>query len=208
MATHFALLHYRSRSRDRHDIRANGRHQNDDYYSRDRKRRRSESPERPTRNAPPPQHMPDKPEQYACYRGRVTGIMDIGCFVELLGFPQKTEGLVHLSNMSKTRCACKYSIVEVYSGDCCVLHISAPLGIDGCFIMFIFAFGHQAISAMLSAVRGPILHCLSTVNNAVKVVLACPAASAMHRKRPECISWCLFCKCIMLSAHQVQHHAS
>ena len=65
---------------------------------------------------PPPLPMPDKPEQYSCYRGRVTGIMDIGCFVELLGFRQKTEGLVHLSNMSKTRWAAAVPLYTLILG--------------------------------------------------------------------------------------------
>lgn len=47
--------------------------------------------------------MPDKPELYACYRGRVSGIMEFGAFVELIGFPGKAEGMVHLSNMAVTR---------------------------------------------------------------------------------------------------------
>lgn len=44
------------------------------------------------------------------YRGKVSNIMDIGCFVELLGFSQRTEGLVHLSNMAKQRYMTKHSI--------------------------------------------------------------------------------------------------
>lgn len=30
-------------------------------------------------------------------------MMDFGCFVELLGFTKKAEGLVHLSNISATK---------------------------------------------------------------------------------------------------------
>jgi hypothetical protein len=36
-------------------------------------------------------------------QGKVTGVMDFGCFVELLGFRTKQEGLVHLSNISSTK---------------------------------------------------------------------------------------------------------
>lgn len=39
------------------------------------------------------------------YRGRVTNVMDFGCFVELQGLAQRCEGLVHVGNISKTRCA-------------------------------------------------------------------------------------------------------
>lgn len=52
---------------------------------------------------PPPPDLPDSPEQYAVYRGRVTNVMDFGCFVELHGLRQRSEGLVHLANISKTR---------------------------------------------------------------------------------------------------------
>lgn len=54
---------------------------------------------------PPPRPEPssDKPELYKCYRGRVSGIMDFGCFVELLGFRSKAEGMVHSSNLTKAR---------------------------------------------------------------------------------------------------------
>jgi ATP-dependent RNA helicase DHX8/PRP22 len=34
-------------------------------------------------------------------RARVSGIMEFGCFVELMGFRTKAEGLVHLTNISK-----------------------------------------------------------------------------------------------------------
>lgn len=52
---------------------------------------------------PPPAKLPEKPEQYGVYRGQVANIIDLGCFVELAGFPSRQEGLVHLSNISKTR---------------------------------------------------------------------------------------------------------
>ena len=45
----------------------------------------------------------DAPQVGAIYRGRVSGVMDFGCFVELLGFRGKTEGLVHASAVSKAR---------------------------------------------------------------------------------------------------------
>ena len=52
---------------------------------------------------PPPARLPDRPEQYGVYRGQVANIIDLGCFVELHGFPSRQEGLVHVSNISKTR---------------------------------------------------------------------------------------------------------
>ena len=78
----------RSRSRERHRERDRG----------DRDRRRS-----PARNMPPPEPLLEEPEVYGCYRGRVTGSMQNGAFVELLGFRGKQEGLVSVANMAKTR---------------------------------------------------------------------------------------------------------
>ena len=37
------------------------------------------------------------------YRGRVSNVLEFGCFVELQGFRKKAEGLVHTSNISKQR---------------------------------------------------------------------------------------------------------
>ena len=65
--------------------------------------RRREDDGRKDRNLPPPPPMLDKPEQFGVYRGRVSNVMEFGCFVELLGFRTKAEGLVHLANMAKTR---------------------------------------------------------------------------------------------------------
>lgn len=48
--------------------------------------------------------MPEKPDVYGVYRGRVSNVLEFGCFVELQGFRKKAEGLVHTSNISKQRC--------------------------------------------------------------------------------------------------------
>lgn len=37
------------------------------------------------------------------YKGSVSNILDFGCFVELQGFKSRQEGLVHITNLSKTR---------------------------------------------------------------------------------------------------------
>lgn len=37
------------------------------------------------------------------YRGKVSNVMDFGAFVELQGMRQRAEGLVHVSEISKTR---------------------------------------------------------------------------------------------------------
>lgn len=68
---------------------------------RDRRRR---SPNfQGSRNKPPPAPLPEKPELYGVYKGRVSNVLEFGCFVELQGFRKKAEGLVHTSNISKLR---------------------------------------------------------------------------------------------------------
>ncbi|KAI7836400.1 hypothetical protein COHA_009732 [Chlorella ohadii] len=96
----------RSRSRERRRDRSRSRDRDrGDRYGGDRyggggRRGRSSSP-RGRGGAPTP--LPDEPEMYGVYRGRVNNVMDFGCFVELLGFRTKQEGLVHLSNISSTK---------------------------------------------------------------------------------------------------------
>ena len=56
------------------------------------------------RNESPPPHksssVPDKPTPGSIYDGIVTSIMQWGCFVRLERFRNRTEGLVHISNVS------------------------------------------------------------------------------------------------------------
>ncbi|KAK9837133.1 hypothetical protein WJX81_005309 [Elliptochloris bilobata] len=93
------------------------------HHSSKRPRRYSRSPSpqrrragwdagRSDRNLPPPPPMLDKPEQFGVYRGRVSNVMEFGCFVELVGFRAKAEGLVHLANMAKTRVASARDVVK------------------------------------------------------------------------------------------------
>lgn len=97
---------YRS---DRRRSRSRSRSRDRDRYRSDRRRSRSRSRERgrgrgdTDRMPPPSAAMPDKPEQYGCYRGRVSNVMEYGCFIELLGFRSKQEGLCHVSNMASRK---------------------------------------------------------------------------------------------------------
>ncbi|PNW79554.1 hypothetical protein CHLRE_08g358563v5 [Chlamydomonas reinhardtii] len=52
---------------------------------------------------PPPKRpaLPDGPELGGVYRGKVTGTMGTGCFVELCGMSRPVEGLVHIANICK-----------------------------------------------------------------------------------------------------------
>jgi predicted RNA-binding protein with RPS1 domain len=47
--------------------------------------------------------VPDVPEVYAVYRGRVTNTTRHGAFVELQGFRGRVEGMAHVSNLSSHR---------------------------------------------------------------------------------------------------------
>mmetsp|Transcript_12824 Transcript_12824/g.38739 ORF Transcript_12824/g.38739 Transcript_12824/m.38739 type:complete len:1220 (-) Transcript_12824:544-4203(-) len=84
-------------SRDHRDGRDGGRARSD--RRRDDDMRRGSS----ARNMPPPPMMDDSPQQHKVYRGKVSNVMDFGAFVELQGMRQRAEGLVHVSEISKTR---------------------------------------------------------------------------------------------------------
>ena len=47
--------------------------------------------------------MVDELELFGIYRGRVSRIMDYGCFVQLLGVRDRKEGLVHVHNIASRR---------------------------------------------------------------------------------------------------------
>ncbi len=85
----------RDRDRDREPDRGRDR-------DRDRGRGEREMPPPPAR-APPV--MPDEPELGGCYQGKVSSVMDFGCFVELQGFRRKVSVRDHTSDalQSKTR---------------------------------------------------------------------------------------------------------
>ena len=68
---------------------------------RDRQRRSPDG--HAARKRPAPAPLPEKPELYGVFRGRVSNVLEFGCFVELQGFRKKAEGLVHTSNISKQR---------------------------------------------------------------------------------------------------------
>ena len=103
---------HRSRSRDRHGHSKRRRTVSPEERGRDRRG--------PAGNRPPPAPLLDKPEKDAVYKGKVSGLMDFGCFVELQGFCSRVEGLVHITNLSKTRC------VLSSSSSCCFSEHPVP----------------------------------------------------------------------------------
>ncbi|CAM6117386.1 unnamed protein product [Calypogeia fissa] len=46
---------------------------------------------------------PEEPELFGIYRGRVSRIMDFGCFVQMSGLRDRKEGLVHVSQIASRR---------------------------------------------------------------------------------------------------------
>ncbi|KFB48712.1 hypothetical protein ZHAS_00016714 [Anopheles sinensis] len=88
----------RDRDRDRKSRRSRSRSRSKD---RARQRNRSPSVDRmmvEKRKRTPP--MPEEPEPGKIYDGRVVNIVAFGCFVQLVGFRRKKEGLVHISQLS------------------------------------------------------------------------------------------------------------
>lgn len=108
-----------SRERKRHRSRSQDRDRYRDHGDRDRSERGADRSgrERGRDDMPPPPpptnaRMPDTPELYGCYRGKVSNILEFGCFVELSGFRQRYEGLVHVSNMSARRVTSAKELVK------------------------------------------------------------------------------------------------
>ncbi|KAK9705466.1 hypothetical protein RND81_07G059300 [Saponaria officinalis] len=98
--------HGRDRYRERRGGRGDGRGR-DRYDGREEERREDGR----GRNERSEKHRSDEPEIYQVYKGRVSKIMDTGCFVQLLDFRGK-EGLVHISQMASRRIASAKDVVK------------------------------------------------------------------------------------------------
>lgn len=97
----------RDRDRDRHRDRDRGRDRDRDRDRDDNnKYDRNERSERKSYS-----QQSDEPELYQVYKGRVTRVMDTGCFVQLTDVKGK-EGLVHVSQMATRRIANAKDVVK------------------------------------------------------------------------------------------------
>ncbi|KAG1330457.1 Helicase [Cocos nucifera] len=104
----------RGRERDGDKDRDWDRHNRDSTHRRDRDRNRydnsrayddEEEGGRDGRNPNPSnRRYADEPELYKVYKGRVSRVMDTGCFIQLNDFRGK-EGLVHVSQIANRRVA-------------------------------------------------------------------------------------------------------
>jgi ATP-dependent RNA helicase DHX8/PRP22 len=100
--------HRRSRSRDRNDeylfedeFGRTRSHRPSDRKDRggEHEKRRSRR-ERDSYDEAPRRELDDEPVLHKIYDGRVTGVKDFGCFVNLRGVKGKVDGLVHVSAMA------------------------------------------------------------------------------------------------------------
>ncbi|KAH6862186.1 P-loop containing nucleoside triphosphate hydrolase protein [Alternaria alternata] len=107
----------RSYSRSRSRSPRRGRQQNDELVfedefgrtrtvkpnnkQRSRKKYRDEDLDEFRR--PPTPELDDEPVLYKVYDGKVTGVKDFGCFVNLQGVKGKVDGLVHVTQMMEGR---------------------------------------------------------------------------------------------------------
>ncbi|KAF2771385.1 putative RNA helicase-like splicing factor [Teratosphaeria nubilosa] len=93
------------RSSKRHRSRSPRRKRNDEYlfedeFGRTRSHRPSDHDDRDShkrRTRRDDYDLDEEPVQYKIYDGRVTGVKDFGCFVNLPGVKGKVDGLVHVS---------------------------------------------------------------------------------------------------------------
>ncbi|XP_046342220.2 ATP-dependent RNA helicase DHX8-like [Haliotis rufescens] len=103
----------RSRSRDRHRSRSRSREKRRRSRSRDRDRHRDKERDRDrdtkkrdrdrdkTRDKDKYNDIPMEPVVAQVYHGKVTTIMQFGCFVQLEGLRKRWEGLVHISQLRR-----------------------------------------------------------------------------------------------------------
>ncbi|KAK4740295.1 hypothetical protein R3W88_003992 [Solanum pinnatisectum] len=100
----------RDRDRDRDDGRAERRASerrrdrdgDGDVYAKGRRDDYEQDRDDDRRDRRKSRHHLDEPELYAVYKGRVSRVMDSGCFVQLNEFRGK-EGLVHVSQLATRR---------------------------------------------------------------------------------------------------------
>ncbi|KAH0653051.1 hypothetical protein KY289_030729 [Solanum tuberosum] len=105
----------RGRDRDRDDYddgraermtserhRDRDRDNEDDAYAKGRRDEYEQESDDDRRDMRKSRHHVDEPELYAVYKGRVSRVIDSGCFVQLSDFRGK-EGLVHVSQLATRR---------------------------------------------------------------------------------------------------------
>ncbi|XP_041021347.1 probable pre-mRNA-splicing factor ATP-dependent RNA helicase DEAH5 [Juglans microcarpa x Juglans regia] len=99
---------YRNKERHRNRHEKNGR---DDENVDDRDNGEKEDYRRGGRDQHNGRYQSNEPELYKVYKGRVSRVMDTGCFVQLTDLKGK-EGLVHVSQMATRRIANAKDVVK------------------------------------------------------------------------------------------------
>jgi len=85
-------------------------HHHDHQYKRERTSSDSEAEEHIKR--PKVEALDDVPVEGKIYRGKVTNVMEFGCFVALEGVRGRREGLVHVSQLATTKVAHPSDVVK------------------------------------------------------------------------------------------------
>jgi polyribonucleotide nucleotidyltransferase len=88
-----------SNSSNRSSNSSNDRSPSPKHHRSSKKSKHNDRNESPPRRKPP-SNIPAKPMVGSIYDGTVISIMQWGCFVRLDQFRNRTEGLVHISNVS------------------------------------------------------------------------------------------------------------
>ncbi|RZS19429.1 hypothetical protein BHM03_00051825 [Ensete ventricosum] len=104
---------YRDRGRDRDRDRDRDGDYRRDKYSNSKGHNVDEDDEdsKSRRNPNPNRRISDEPELYEVYKGRISRVMDTGCFVQLTDLRGK-EGLVHVSQIASRRIANAKDVVK------------------------------------------------------------------------------------------------
>lgn len=95
---------YAERDRDRERDHRWKKHSDYRGHDEDEEEEEEEEEHRERRHPAQPRRTSDEPELYAVYKGRVSRVMDTGCFVQLNDLRGK-EGLVHISQIASRRIA-------------------------------------------------------------------------------------------------------
>ncbi|GAB7361675.1 hypothetical protein MBLNU230_g1725t1 [Neophaeotheca triangularis] len=94
------------RSRRSRSPKRNNDYVFEDEFGRTRTYRSDRSPKRGRKrrdsyDRPPPAEVDEEPVPFKIYDGRVTGVKDFGCFVNLYNVKGRVDGLVHVSAMAE-----------------------------------------------------------------------------------------------------------
>jgi ATP-dependent RNA helicase DHX8/PRP22 len=112
----------RSRDRNRRSRRTRSRSRSRDRHSRRRSRSRSRSRDYKRRRV----EIDEEPVINKIYNGKVSSVVDFGCFVALEGIRGRREGLVHVSEMKDSRVGNPRDVIS--KGQAVKIKVKAAVG--------------------------------------------------------------------------------